>query len=538
VNEKCCVPSQDSGEPRPASALLPFRIASAARRLGAVLLSLISGFAAVSAETPELPFRSDRVIVKYRADYRASPLKLPLGFRTLDHYPELNLRVLELAPGVQVSDTIVRLSAQPSVEWVEPDFWVNGGSAFNPDDPDYQRGLQWHLNNRGQFGAKADIDIDAPEGWRVRNSAEEVIVAVIDTGIRYTHEDLADNMWHNPGEIPGNGIDDDGNGVVDDYYGLNALARNGDPWDDNGHGTHIAGIIGAVGNNGKGIAGVAWNVRLMALKFLDRNNRGSVADAIRCINYARVKGAHIINASWTSEQYTGALHTAIDWARKVGIIYVVCAGNTAWDLDQRTLYPAAFKLDSVLVVAAVNRLGAFDSSYSNYGRLMVHLAAPGTSIYSTWHTSDRAYGYMTGTSMAAPQVSGALALMRAQYPEKNYRELIDHLLNTVEPLPGLEEKTISGGMVNLRLALGSTAADYKERPEPALMSRIERGGRGAFQVRIIGEPGRDHVIEASEDLNRWIPVSTNQATSDGAVFYYDPASVELPQRYYRALSVP
>jgi len=164
-----------------------------------------------------------------------------------------------------------------------------------PDDPEYINGTLWGFNNTGQNGGVADADIDAPEGWDILNSASDVIVAVIDSGIHYTHEDLAENMWVNPGEIPGNRQDDDGNGFIDDVHGINVLTGSGDPRDDYGHGTHIAGIIGAVGNNGKGVVGVAWRVRLMACKFLDQTGNGSVSDAVQCIDYARGKGARIIN---------------------------------------------------------------------------------------------------------------------------------------------------------------------------------------------------------------------------------------------------
>jgi subtilisin family serine protease len=180
------------------------------------------------------------------------------------------------------------------VEYAQFDFIYH--AFITPNDPLFTN--QWALNNTGQPGGTPDADIDAPEGWDIQSQAPNIVVAVTDTGARLTHEDLTENLWVNAGEIPGNGIDDDGNGYKDDVHGINAITESGDPSDDAGHGTHVAGIIGARGNNDKGVSGVAWQLKLMILKWLDSEGEGSDADALECLEYAKNKGAQIVNASW------------------------------------------------------------------------------------------------------------------------------------------------------------------------------------------------------------------------------------------------
>jgi PKD repeat protein len=288
-----------------------------------------------------------------------------------------------------------------------------------------------------------------------------VVVAVVDSGVRYTHEDLAANMWKNSGEIPGNGVDDDRNGYIDDIYGIDARTPDSDPLDENGHGTHVAGIIGAAGNNGIGVTGVAWKVQIMACQFLDRTGDGDTSDAIACIGYARANGAQIINASWGGGEYSTALYNAIAAARDAGIIFVAAAGNDARDIDAETSYPASYDLDNMVVVCAINRNGVLDSSYSSYGAVNVDVAAPGGNIYSTWGTGDRGYTYLSGTSMATPYVSGIFALMRQRFPNETYRQLIARLLTSVDVVPSLAGKCATSGRVNLARALGpNLAADF------------------------------------------------------------------------------
>src|SRR5439155_27108301 len=266
-----------------------------------------------------------------------------------------------------------------------------------------------------------------------------------------------DNMWVNPDEIPGNGLDDDGDGYVDDVHGINVIANTGDPNDDHGHGTHVSGTVGGVGNNSVGVVGVAWKVQIMACKFLDASGSGFISDAVKCIDYARSKGAKVINASWGSTSFTSqALHDAIDNLRQAGIIFVAAAGNSAQDNGVNPIYPASYNLDNIISVAATTRNDDL-AFFSNYGSTTVDLGAPGDPIFSCWNGSDSDYRYFQVTPMAAPHVTGACALLMAHYPNDNYQQIINRILSNVGRLPSLSGKCVSGGRLNLLKALGGSA---------------------------------------------------------------------------------
>ena len=362
--------------------------------------------------------------------------------------------VVEMLTPLNVDASVERYRASALVESVEPDSILRG--LYTPNDPLFTDGALWNLHNTGNGGA-ADADIDAPEAWDIHRDASGIIVAVIDTGVRYTHEDLAANIWRNPTEIPGNQLDDDDNGYVDDVHGINARTANGDPMDDHGHGTHVAGIIGAVGGNGVGCVGAAFRVQLMGLKFLHTDLHGTVSDAIECIDYARAKGAKVINASWGHyTDYTSvALDDAIARARDAGIIFVTAAGNDGMDNDTISFYPANYELDNIVVVAATTRYDVL-AGFSHYGARTVDLGAPGLDVVSTWGGADDAYSSQNGTSMAAPHVAAACALVWARFPSLTYRQVIQRVFETVDPLPALNGNTLTGGRLNLRKALAWT----------------------------------------------------------------------------------
>ena len=422
-----------------------------------VLVVVLLQVATVSAAVgePQNPsFHPDRVILVPKKGVAAEALQeahLKSGRRLLKRFPQMDgIEVVQLAPGENVPEAILRLKKTGLFAVVEPDFKLR--AHIIPNDPEF--GIQWSLRNTGQSGGLVNTDISAVKGWDTLRSATNIVVAVIDSGIRYTHEDLAANLWVNEGEIPGNGLDDDANGVVDDVHGYNAIYVSGDVMDDNGHGSHVAGIVGAVGNNGKGISGVAWGVKLMGCKFLDNLGDGSTSDAIACIDYARRQGAHIINCSFGGDQYSSAFYMALSNVRRAGIIVVAAAGNSSRNIDLLPNYPASFDLDNIVSVCAINRHNTLDTGYSNYGAFSVDLAAPGQNIYSTWHSSDKGYNYSSGTSMAAPLVSGAFALLKARYPNENSSQLISRMLQSVDPVAGLAGKCVTGGRMNLAKALG------------------------------------------------------------------------------------
>lgn len=332
------------------------------------------------------------------------------------------------------------------VEYAEPDYLV--WPCVAPNDPAFLAKRQWGFRNSGGVaGYTEGADIDAVAGWAVRNDASGVIVAVTDTGIRYDHRDLASNMWRNPAEVPGDGIDNDGNGVTDDVFGYDAHANDGDPMDDQGHGTHCAGTIGARGNNGFGITGVAWNVQLMAGRFLSPLG-GTTSDAIKVIDYARLNGAHIINASWGGGGYSQSLRGAIAACANSGIPFVAAAGNTGTNNDSQPHYPSSYDLPNIVAVAATDATDEL-TGFSCYGRNTVDIAAPGWQIWSCYARSTSDYVFLQGTSMATPHVSGALALMRALRPAANVEELIGALYQSVDKLASLDGKVTTGGRLNL-----------------------------------------------------------------------------------------
>ncbi len=383
----------------------------------------------------------DAVLVRTLSE---SPLTLLTGYHKLFRESKriaADVYELRLQPEAKLADAMRLLRSLPGVIQVEPNYRIQ--LAAVPNDPMFSS--QWALANN-QTGA----DIRALAAWDINTNASNIIVAVIDTGIDYTHSDLAANIWRNSREIPNNGFDDDGNGYIDDVFGYDFANNDSDPMDDHGHGTHVAGIIGAVANNGRGIAGVAWNVRLMAVKFLNANGTGTVADAVRAIDYAVQMGARIINASWGGAGYSSILGQAIKRAENAGVLFVTAAGNNGTNNDQTPTYPASFSNTNILAVAASDRNDNL-ATFSNFGPSTVHLAAPGVAILST--LPNNGYASWSGTSMAAPHVSGAAALLWARHPDWNFRQVKDRLLQTVDPLSSLQGKVLTGGRLNLERAL-------------------------------------------------------------------------------------
>ncbi len=414
-----------------------------------------AALAAAPAGKPPLPHAGARVIVKYHlgeslAAARAGAREVgatvvgsvrTYGLKTSGRYVVVSSSTLSTA------ELIKELHADPAVEYAEPDYVVNADSAVTPNDP--FTGSLWGLTR-----------IDAPSAWGVSTGAASVVVADIDSGVDYTHPDLAANMWHNPGEIAANGIDDDGNGYVDDVYGIDAAYGTSDPWDPDGHGTHTAGTMAAVGNNGTGVAGVCWSAGIMALEFMDSTGSGYTSDAITCIDYMTWEKVHYgvnvvaANASWGGGDYSQALHDAIAAAGNAGIAFVCAAGNEGADNDVLPSYPASYACSNIISVAATDSDDSL-ASFSNWGSGSVDLAAPGVNILSTVPTTIDPYGYESwdGTSMATPHVTGAVALLAAAHPEESMAARINAILESVDHIGGLAGKVSSGGRLNLAGAL-------------------------------------------------------------------------------------
>ncbi len=333
------------------------------------------------------------------------------------------LVVVETADAAAARHALARLAADPDVLYAEPNYRLRvfaDPAARAPNDFEFPS--QWALRNTGQSGAQPGNDIRAPEAWAVQTDARAVLVAVVDTGLDYFHPDLAANVWVNPGEIPGNGRDDDGNGYVDDVHGYDFVSDDSHPMDDHTHGTHVAGIIGAVGDNRIGVAGVCWQARLMALKAFDDRGEGTVAAVVEAIHYAVAHGARVLNASWGQSDKSRALQDAVAAAWEAGVLIVAAAGNERTDLAP---FPAAF--EPVLAVAALNA-AAQRAPFSNFGPF-VDLAAPGDAILST--TPNARYDLLSGTSMAAPHVTGVAALLLARHPDFTAAQVANILRNAV-----------------------------------------------------------------------------------------------------------
>lgn len=318
-----------------------------------------------------------------------------------------------------VSDALALYRSDPRVDFAQPDYKIQ--VQLTPNDPYLTGGKLWGLTQ-----------ISAPAAWNTTTGSSSLIVGVIDTGIDYTHPDLLANLWHNPGESFSNGRDNDADGIVNDYYGANFVDPahpTGNVWDDNGHGTHVAGIIGAVGNNGVGVVGVNWHVQLMALKFLDASGSGYTSGAVEAIDYALAHGARVLNASWGGGGFDQALSDALTRAKNAGVLFVAAAGNAGQNNDSTPNYPSNYAQDNVIAVAASDQTG-HPAWFTNYGATTVDLYAPGVNIWSTWPGGG--FKALSGTSMATPFVTGAVALLEAAHPTWTYSQVVSALRNSVD----------------------------------------------------------------------------------------------------------
>jgi subtilisin family serine protease len=341
----------------------------------------------------------------------------------------------KLPPGLSVPQAQKALQHNPNVLYAEPNYILHAD--ILPNDPYYG-----NLYGMGK--------INAPSAWDTFKGNANFVVAIIDTGISYSHPDLAANMWQNPGEIANNGKDDDANGYIDDVYGWDFAYSDSDPSDGNGHGSHTAGTIGGVGNNGVGVVGVNWQVRLAALKFLDDSGSGYTSNAVLAMQYAVKEGIKVSNNSWGGGGYSQALYDAINAAKSVGHIFVAAAGNSGTNNDTAPFYPANYNLDNLIAVAATDSNDA-RASFSNFGATMVDLGAPGVGIYST---IPGGYASYSGTSMASPHVAGVAALVYGYHPDWNYQQVRSTILDNVRHVASMSGITVTGGIVDAAAALG------------------------------------------------------------------------------------
>jgi len=430
------------------------------------------------------------------------------------------LQVVQLPNGTDVQSAVKIYESNPDVLYAEPDYVISilpdqTGTIINdvnsapilsiPNDAFFSD--QWSFHNTGQTMGTSGADIDAPGAWTISTGSNSVVVAVIDTGVLYTHSDLSANIWNNTGEIMGNGIDDDLNGYIDDVRGWDFVNKDNDPIDDQKHGTHVSGIIGAVGNNAIGVAGVNWHVKIMPLKAFNQNGQGVTSDAIEAIKYANANGASIISNSWGGPEYSEALKDAIDASPAV----VVCAAGNDYgnDNDIHPLYPASYNSTNIISVAATDHNDLL-ASFSNFGLSSVDLAAPGTDIWSTY--LDGNYTYMSGTSMATPHVSGVAALVKSVNQSLTSAQIKNIILSTVDVKSSLSGKVNTSGRLNAYRAVVATP------PAPPLADFTGNTRSGTAPLTV-----------AFTDLSANLPTTWLWAFGDGSIIN---ATVRNPVHTY------
>ena len=423
---------------------------------------------------PDKPrFAPDRVLVKLKGDAPAEAvdaINRKNGARTEKKLPYTRVSVVKLPKGLQVADAVRRYEASPDVEYAEPDFLLSTDQATSPtpNDTDYPK--LYNLNNTGQTGGAADSDIDASEAWGSTTGSPDAVVAVIDTGVDIDHPDLKDNVWTNADEVPGNRVDDDKNGYTDDVHGWDFRNEDASVFDadEGSHGTYVAGVIAAEGNNGIGITGVNWRTSVMPLKFVGPDG-GYVSDSVEAINYALAEGVGISNNSYgCAGCFSQTQFDAIKRADAAGHLYVASAGNGGGDTvgddnDTTPHYPDGYDSPNIISVAATDYRDAL-AGFSNYGAASVDLAAPGVNILSTLPRNT--YGVGSGTSIAAPHVTGVAALLKSKLPASDDAQLKDQILRSVDKRANLAGKTGSGGRLNAAAALG-VGAPPPPAPSPA-----------------------------------------------------------------------
>lgn len=427
---------------------------------GEIIVSINNGFAGFSAQS----------VIK-------NSIMQVFGMAAIESIESLPLdeaiQKVKLRDVKKTNAVISQLLSNPMVRYAEPNYiyhtMLAPGETMHPmgapSDADFAK--QWDMKNTGQVvcnpdpnggpcvndtGVK-DADINVQPLWDAGITGNKnTIIAVIDTGIDWTHPDLKDNIWTNPGEIAGNGIDDDGNGIIDDVHGanfVNATAPNGNPLDDHSHGSHCAGTIGAKGNDGVGITGVNWNANIMAVKFLSATGSGSLDGALGAIKYATKMGAKVMSNSWGGGPFSQALKDAIVDAEAKGVLFVAAAGNAGSDNDSIDNYPSNYDVPNVLAVSATNNQDKI-AWFSNYGKTKVHVAAPGVAVYST--VKGGAYASYSGTSMACPHISGMAALLWSTNASFTYTQIKDLLVKTSDPLRKLKNKVAAKGRADVNNA--------------------------------------------------------------------------------------
>ena len=440
--------------------------------------------------------------------------------------PKSGVSVVDLPRDLSVSEAVQAYENSPDVEYAEPNFLLKPAAV--PNDPSFDQ--MYALNNTGQTGGRVDADVDAPEAWNTTTGSAGVVVAVIDEGVDIDHPDLRDNIWTNPGEIAGNRIDDDKNGYVDDVHGYDfanddASVYDPDPISGKGdeHGTHVAGTIAAVGNNGTGVTGVSWRTTIMPLKFLGADG-GYTSDAIEAINYAVNKGVRISNNSWGGGGRSQALQDAIARADASGHLFVAAAGNGGSDgigddNDRYPHYPSSYPNANIVAVAATGDRDT-RASFSNFGATSVDLAAPGVKIPST--LPNNTYGAYSGTSMATPHVAGVAALIKGQNTALDDAQIKTRLLNTVDKKTSLDGRVVTGGRLNAASAVAASrtaSTGSGDTADPMISAVAPTGGTRDRTPAIVATVRDDQTKLSAGDIRLYVDGRQRSAFSYGSATY-------------------
>ncbi len=480
--------------------------------LSCLLFVLLAANFVLAQKSSVKTYVEGELLIKYKngtASAAAFEMNSQIGANVVEEFPEIGWQRVKMPANLSFDKALSLYKSSAEVEYVQPNYY-------------------YHLLNTpndSQFGTLYGMQkISAPLAWDLTTGSSSVVVADIDTGLKYTHQDLSANAWRNAGEIPNNNIDDDGNGFVDDYYGYDFFYNDSDPIDDaGGHGTHTAGTIGAVGNNSVGVTGVNWNVKIMAIKIYSPNGTDSTsAMLVNAYNYIRMMKNRGVNIRITNNSYGGcneacgfdqATKDALDAMGSAGILNVFAAGNSNQNNETTPFYPASYTSPSLLAVSASDQ-NDNKAGFSSYGSTSVDVAAPGVGVLSTYALSDTSYATLNGTSMATPHTAGAAALLSAYNPNLSAASLKATLMNTVDVLPQWNGIVKAGGRINVDRAMrNQTVCTFT----PANESLVAAGSGGSYSVTVTAPTNCDYSILSNDN---WINITSgNVGSSNGTVSF-------------------